>query len=87
MGRKFRLAHKNLMNMFRTITINLIVFKENSSLPSDVDSIWVAFNSMLINGLNWNLSFLVKRSRMERETMSILDLLNLANQLSCTLDV
>ena len=60
MGTKFRLAHKNLMNLLKAITINLILFfKENSDLPSEVDSVWVAFNSMLINGLNWDLYILV----------------------------
>ena len=29
----------------------------------------VAFNSMIINGMNWDLSFLVKRTRMEWENM------------------
>ena len=48
------------MNLLKAITINLILFfKENSDLPSEVDSVWVAFNSMLINGLNWDLYILV----------------------------
>ena len=32
-------------------------FKGYPDLPSDVDSIQVAFNSMFANGLNWDLSF------------------------------
>ena len=56
-GTKFGLVHKNLMDLFTTTTIQ-IAFKENSGLPSDADSIWVAFNS--INGLNQDLSLLVK---------------------------
>lgn len=36
--------------------------------------------------LNWDFYLLVKNTRMEWETMSILDLVNLANQLACTLD-
>ena len=49
------------MNLLKAITINLIFFffKENSDLPSEVDSVWVAFNSMLINGLNCDLYILV----------------------------
>ena len=62
-----------------------IIFKENSSLPSDADSILVAFNSNFINGLNQDLSLLVKRTKMEWETMSTLDLVTLPNQLSPTL--
>lgn len=63
-----------------------IVFKENSGLPMDVESIQVAFNSVFSNRLNWHLSLLVKRSRIEWETVSTLDLVNLANQLTCTIE-
>ena len=59
-----------------------IVFKENSGLPSDIDSSQVAFNSMFINGLNLDLPLLVKRTMMEWETISTEDLVNLANQFS-----
>ena len=55
----------------------LIVSKENYVLPSDIDSSQVALNS--INGLNWDLSLLVKRTRTQWETMSSPDLINLAN--------
>ena len=41
---------------------------------------------MFIKGLNQDLSFLVKRPGIEWETMSTPDLVNLTNQLSCTLD-
>ena len=41
---------------------------------------------MFINGLNWDFSFLVKRSRVEWDIMFIPDLVNLANQLSHSLD-
>ena len=41
-----------------------IVPKENSALPSDVESTQVVFNSMFINGLYQDLSLLVKRIRM-----------------------
>ena len=54
-----------------------IVSKENYVLPSDTDSSQVAFNS--INGLNWELSLLVKRTRTQWETMSSPDLVNLEN--------
>lgn len=40
------------------------VFIENSGLPSGIDSTWVSFNSTFINGLYWDASFLVKRTRM-----------------------
>ncbi len=50
-----------------------MIFKENSGLPSDVDFTWLAFNSMFINGLNWDLSLLVKRTSMEWEAMSAPD--------------
>ena len=63
-----------------------IIFKENSGLPMDVESIQVAFNSVFRNRLNWHLSLLVKRSRMEWETISTPDLVNLANQLTCTIE-
>ena len=39
------------------------VFKENSGLLLDVESAWVAFNSVFINGLNGD-SLSVKRTRM-----------------------
>ena len=51
--------------------------KENYVLPSDIDSSQVAFNS--INGLNWDLSLLVKRTRTQWKTMSSPDLVNLEN--------
>ena len=41
---------------------------------------------MFINGLNWDFSFLVKRSRVEWDIMFIPDLVNLASQLSHSLD-
>lgn len=63
-----------------------VVFKENSGFPSDVDSTWVTFNSLFVNGLNRNLSLLVKRARMEWEMMDTLDLVNLVNQLAHMLD-
>ena len=70
-----------------TITIGFrLFFKENSGFPSDVDSTQVVFNSMFIHGLNWDLSFQIKRTRIEWKTVSTPDLVNLANQLSCTLD-
>ena len=37
---------------------------------------------MLINELNWDLSHLLKSTRVEWKTMSTLDLVNLANQLA-----
>ena len=60
-----------------------IVSKENYVLPEDIDSNQVAFNS--INGLNWDLSLLVKRAGTQWEAMFSPDLVNLANQFS-TLD-
>ena len=49
-----------------------IVLKENSTLLSDVDSTWVSINPCLLlkHKLNWVLSFLVKRTRTEWETIS-----------------
>ena len=41
---------------------------------------------MFINGLNHDLSLLVKKTRMEWETVCTPDLVNLANELSPTLD-
>ena len=61
----------------------LIISKENYVLPADIDFSQVAFNS--IDGLNWDLSCLVKRTRTQLETMSSPDLVNLTNQFS-TLD-
>ena len=86
-GTKFKLAHKKsdepLHDYYNPIQN---VFKGNSGLLSDVDSTQVALNSMFINRLNRDLSLLVKRTRMEWETMSPSDLVNLANQFSHTLD-
>lgn len=59
---------------------------KNSGLPLNVESTWVAFNSMLINELNQDLSLLVKRIRTEWETTPSPDLVNLANQLTHILD-
>ena len=63
-----------------------IVFKGNSGFPSHVDSTWGAFNSMFTNGLNRDFPLLVIRTRMERQSMSTPDLVNLTNQLSHTAD-
>lgn len=41
---------------------------------------------MFIKGLNRDLALLGKRTRMEWETVSTPDSVNLANPLSCTLD-
>ena len=42
------------------ITINLRFFKkENSGLPSDIDSAYLAFNSLSTIGLYWELFVLV----------------------------
>lgn len=60
----------------------LIFFKKNSGLLSDVDSTQISFNLMFINGLNQDLSLLVKRIRMEWKSISTPDLVNLANQRS-----
>ena len=84
-GIKFSLEHKNLMNLFMTTTIDFRLFL-NSGLFSDVDSTQVAFNSMFINGLNEDLSLLVKRTRMEWKIMSTPDVVHLVNQLFPTLD-
>ena len=84
---KFRIAHKNLISLFMSIIIDFrLFFKENAGLSTDVDSTWVAFNSILINVLCWDLSLLVKKTRREWETMSTPDLVNLANQLSHIFD-
>ena len=61
------------MNVFMTIIID---FRSSA---------WVTVNFLCVNGLNWDFSFLVKRARIEWETMSTLGLANLGNQLACTL--
>lgn len=63
-----------------------VVFKENSGLPSDINTTRVIFNSLFVSELNKNLSFLVRRSRMGWRTMTTLDLVNLANELASTID-
>ena len=65
------------MNIFTTII--QIIFKESSGLPSDTESTGLAFKSMFINGLNQDLSFLFKTTRMEWETMPTPHLVNLTN--------
>ena len=45
----------------------------------------IGFNSLFLNGLNLDLSFLVKRIWMKWEIMSIPVLVNLANHISPTL--
>ena len=75
------------MNLLKTITIDFSWFlRKNPGHSSGVDSTKVAFNCVFISGLNQDLSLLVKRTRVERETMSTLDLANLANQPSHTPD-
>ena len=81
------------MNLFMNITIDFRFLKTNKQqqkknfcLYSDVDTTQVAFNSMFIGGQKWDFSLPVKNTRMEWEIMSTLDLVNLANQLTCTLD-
>ena len=69
------------------ITINFrMFFKEKSGLPSDDNFTWGDSNSVFINVLNWEVSLLTKRTRIHWKTMSISDLVNLANQLSHTPD-
>ena len=46
----------------------------------DIQSIWVASNSVFMNGLNGN-SLSVKRTRMEWKTMSTPGLVTLVDQL------
>ena len=43
---KFKLDHKNSLNLFMTITINEIVFKENSGLSLEVGFTQLSFNSV-----------------------------------------
>ena len=59
---KFTLDHKNPLNLFMTITISEIVFKENSGLSLDVGFTQLSFNSV-INMLNQDFSFLIKGLR------------------------
>lgn len=72
--------------MYDYYSLLQIVFKENSGFLMDVESTQVAFNSMFIKGLNWDFSLIVKRARMEWETLSTSDSVNLANWLSYTLE-
>lgn len=83
-GTKFKFAQKNLRKLFMNITINFAFFKDNSGLPLYVDSSQVALNCTI--GLNWDHPLLVKRTRVKWERMSAPDLVNMANQLSYTLD-
>ena len=84
---KFQVCTQNLINLFMILTIDFRLFlKKILAFFSDADSTRVAFNFMLINELNCDLSLLVKRTRMEWETTPIPDLVNLANQLSQTPD-
>lgn len=46
----------------------------------------MTFNSLFVNGLNRDLSLLVKRTRMEWETTSSLDVVNVINRFARTLD-
>ena len=55
-------------------------------LTPHLEDVRVAFNSMLMNWPNQEFSLLVKRTRMERETMTTPGLVSLANQLSHTPD-
>lgn len=64
----------------------LQILKENSGLPSNVDSTWGVFYFMFIYGLNWDLPLLVQRTGVEWETMPTPDLVTLANQPSRTLE-
>ena len=76
-----------MLNMLMIIRIDFrLFFKENSGLPSDVYSNQAAFNSALINGVNWDPSLPIKRTRMKWEAMSTAGLVNLAKQLFLTLD-
>ena len=77
------LAHKQPMNLPTTIVMDFrLLSKRILDLPSDVDSPWVAFNSVSINRLSRDLSLSGKRTRMEWETMSTPDLVDLSNQLA-----
>ena len=57
-----------------------IVDLRMSGLLLDIQSIWVASNSVFMNGLNGN-SLSVKRTRMEWKTMSTPGLVTLVDQL------
>lgn len=64
-GIRVRLASRSLMSSWHDYYSQFqIVFKENSGLRLDVESTRLAFNSMFINRLNWDLSLLAKRTRM-----------------------
>ena len=70
------------MNLLMNITINFsflvcLFFKENSGLPSDVDSTYLAFNSLFTIGLYQEFSVLVQSIMMEWEIISTPDLVNL----------
>lgn len=62
------------------------VFKENFWSSFRCESTWVAFQSVFLTGLIWDLSLLVKRTRIAWETMATPDLTDLENQLGVTLD-
>ena len=65
-GSKFSVVHKNMMNLFMNTAVVFRFF--NYVLLSDVYSIRVSLKSMFINGLNRELSLLVKKNKMEWET-------------------
>ena len=64
---------------FRLVLEKILVFLQMLIPPEQT------FNSVFINELNWDLYLVLKMTRMEQETMSNPDLINLAIQLSCTL--
>lgn len=43
------------------------VFRENSGLLLNVEPMGIAFSSVVVNGLNRDLSFLVKKDQMDEK--------------------
>ena len=73
------------MNLFTVITIDFQLFLKKILHLLQALTIQVAFNSLFINDLNQDFSLLVKRTKIEWETLSTPDLVNLATQVSHTL--
>ena len=74
------------MNLFTTIVIDFRLFlKKILIFLQMLISTSIGFNSLFLNGLNLDLSFLVKRICMKWEIMSVPVSVNLANHISPTL--
>lgn len=74
------------MNLFMTIIIDFRLFLRKILIFLQMLIPPAQLLTLFINGLYWDLFLLVKRTKMESETMFTSDLVNLASQLPLTLD-